>query len=244
MNCPSDPAFGAQKVDCDFTHGACNPIKEADGTTIEYGKDGAVFAIKKAGDAPTVESSNYIFFGHIDVDLKIAPGNCIVTSVVLQSDDLDEIDLEWLGGQPNKVQTNYFRRGDDGTYDRGRTHDVSDATGTFHTYSIDWTPDAIHWSIDGTVIRTVTKAEADPKFPQTPMRVKLGTWTPGPSASPGTIQWAGNGNLADFSQSPFNAYYRSVSIVDYAGGSAATDKSVKEYVYGDQSGSKDSIRVQ
>lgn len=242
MNCPSDPAFGAAKVYCDFTQGACNPIKEAAGTTIEYGKDGAVFAIKKVGDAPTVESNNYIFFGRIDVDLKIAPGNGIITSIVLQSDDLDEIDLEWLGGQPNKVQTNYFRKGDDGTYDRGGTHNVSDATGTFHTYSIDWTPNAIQWSIDGTPVRTVNKKDADPKFPQTPMRIKLGTWTPGAGASPGTIQWAGG--LADFSKAPFNAYYRSLSIIDYAGGSAATDKPVKEYVYGDQSGNKESIRIE
>ena len=42
--------------------------------------------------------------------LKAAPGTGIVSSAILQSDDLDELDWEWLGGTEyaSKVQTNYF----------------------------------------------------------------------------------------------------------------------------------------
>lgn len=42
--------------------------------------------------------------------LKAAPGTGIVSSAILQSDDLDELDWEWLGGTDyaSKVQTNYF----------------------------------------------------------------------------------------------------------------------------------------
>lgn len=48
-------------------------------------------------DAPTLNSNDYIFFGHVDVVMKAAAGQGIVSSFVLESDDLDEVDWEWLG---------------------------------------------------------------------------------------------------------------------------------------------------
>lgn len=242
--CKPDPAFGKDKASCDFTSGECDAFSELDGTSLEYNDKGAVFAIKKDGNAPTVETDKYIFFGRVDVDLQIAPGGGIITSVVLESDDLDEIDWEWVGSDDGHVLTNYFGKGgDDGTYNRGGTHDVSSASSTFHTYSIDWTPESINWMVDGTSVRTLSKADANGKYPQSPMRIKLGTWAPTEKAgsAPGTIEWA-NGP-ADFANGPFNAYYKKVTIVDYAGGSKPTDKDVKEYVYGDNSGKAESIQV-
>jgi hypothetical protein len=97
--------------------------------------------------------------------------------------------------------------------------------------------------IDDQVVRTLpyTDATGPNGYPQTPMQIKLGTWTAGsPDAAPGTITWAGG--LADYSQGPFNAYYKSISIVDYAGGDAPTTASVREYIYGDNSGSWKSIQ--
>jgi Glycosyl hydrolases family 16 len=37
-------------------------------------------------------SNHYIFFGRVETWLKSAPGQGIVSSIVLESDDLDEID--------------------------------------------------------------------------------------------------------------------------------------------------------
>jgi len=45
--------------------------------------------------APTINTTNYLFFGRVDVVMKAATGGGIVTSIVLQSDDQDEID--WVG---------------------------------------------------------------------------------------------------------------------------------------------------
>lgn len=185
-----------------------------------------------------------MFFGRLDVELKAAPGVGVVTSVVLESSDLDEIDWEWLGGDDEQVQTNYFGKGDTTTYDRGGFHDVSSPTTTFHTYSIEWTAKFVKWSIDGKLVRTLKYEEAQggKRFPQTPMEVKIGTWVAGgKDAAEGTVQWAGG--RTDFSQAPFDAYYKSVSIVDYAGGDGPSKDSVKEYVYGDNSGSWESIKV-
>lgn len=59
---------------------------------MTYGSDGAVFTINKETEAPTITSNWYFFFGRVDVVLKAAPGVGIVSSFVLESDDLDEID--------------------------------------------------------------------------------------------------------------------------------------------------------
>lgn len=50
-------------------------------------------------------------FGKVEVVLKAAPGAGIVSSFVMQSDDLDEIDWEWLGSDPDEVQSNFFGKG-------------------------------------------------------------------------------------------------------------------------------------
>lgn len=190
-------------------------------------------------------TDKYIFFGRIDVTLQAAPEQGIVTSVVLESDDLDEIDWEWVGSDDGRAQTNYFAKGNTATYNRGGFSPVGNPLGSFHTYSIEWTSTAINWLIDNAVVRTVTPADAAAsgnQYPQTPMQIKMGTWNAGtPDSAPGTREWAGG--LTDFSKAPFNAYYKSITITDYAGGSKAASGNVKEYTYGDNSGSWQSIKV-
>jgi hypothetical protein len=73
-----------------------------------YAKDGVTFTVAKSGDSPQLTSKWYIMFGRVDISVKAASGAGIVSSFVLQSDTLDEIDWEWLGADPDKVQTNYF----------------------------------------------------------------------------------------------------------------------------------------
>ncbi|KAK4241779.1 glycoside hydrolase [Achaetomium macrosporum] len=242
-DCPPDPAVGAKIVDVDFRKGANSFFKNADGTALKYDKDlGAVFSISKETDAPTISSNEYIFFGQVDVTVRAARGVGVVTSFVLQSDDLDEIDWEWLGGDNAQVQTNYFSKGCTEVYDRGGFSPVADPVNQFHTYTIKWTPDQLDWIIDGAVVRTLknTGVAGCSGYPQTPMQIKLGTWVAGRKNAPqGTIDWAGG--LTDFSQAPFEGYYQSVKIQDFMGGKGAT--AATEYVYGDRSGNWESIKV-
>jgi beta-glucanase (GH16 family) len=241
--CPHDKAVGAQIVDIDFRKGASSFFKAADGTDLKYDSGlGAVFTINKETDAPTITSNQYIFFGQVDVTVRASQGVGVVTSFVLQSDDLDEIDWEWLGGDATQVQTNYFSKGCTDTYDRGGFSPVSDPINNFHTYTIRWTPEKLDWIIDGAVVRTLTNSGLSgcSGYPQTPMQIKLGTWVGGRSDAPeGTIQWAGG--LTDFSKAPFYGYYQSIRIQDYMGGQGAT--SASEYYYGDKSGTWQSIKI-
>lgn len=145
-------------------------------------------AVAKQGDAPTLVSKFYIMFGHVDFVIKAAHGRGIVSSAVLQSDTLDEIDWEWIGGNNAQVQTNYFGKNQQGTFDRGAFHDNPGNHDAYHTYSIDWTSERTLWQINGVTIRTLTAAQAGPSYPQTPMQVKAGVWAGGdPTNPPGTI---------------------------------------------------------
>lgn len=106
--CPNDTGLEAYIFSSDFTTGSSANVNwsPATGTTMVYGKNGAEFTIAKAGQAPTLQTDFYIFFGKIDVVMQAAPGTGIVSSIVLESDDLDEIDWEFLGGDTTQVETN------------------------------------------------------------------------------------------------------------------------------------------
>ncbi|KAK3292693.1 concanavalin A-like lectin/glucanase domain-containing protein [Chaetomium fimeti] len=242
-DCPNRKAIGSKPVDIDFRKGASSFFKNADGTTLKYDDNlGAVFSISNDKQAPTIGSKEYMFFGQVDVTVRAARGVGVVTSFVLQSDDLDEIDWEWLGGDATQVQTNFFSKGCTETYDRGGFSPVADPVNQFHTYTIKWTKDQLDWIIDGAVVRTLKNTGIDgcAGYPQSPMQIKLGTWVAGRKDAPqGTIDWAGG--ITDFTDAPFDGYYQSLRIQDYMGGNGA--KEATEYHYTDRSGSWQSIKV-
>lgn len=90
-------------VNVNFVKGAVNSFAASGNPT--YGNSGVSFTVAKGGDAPQLSSLFYIMFGRVEITMKAAPGAGIVSSLVLESDDLDEIDIEWLGGsEPVAVQ--------------------------------------------------------------------------------------------------------------------------------------------
>ncbi|KAK4545790.1 hypothetical protein LTR36_002744 [Oleoguttula mirabilis] len=238
--CSDDTGLDTATFSSDFTTGSSANASwsAATGTTITYGTQGAEFIIDKAGEAPTIQTDFYIFFGRIEVKMKAAAGTGIVSSIVLESDDLDEIDWEWLGGNTAQVETNFFGKGNTTSYDRAIYYSVSTPQDSFHTYTIDWTSERIEWIIDGTVVRTLPYSDAltleGKNYPQTPMVLKMGNWCGGCSGeAAGTIEWAG-GNTT-FDNAPYTMYVESVAITNYNPGS--------KYEYSDETGDYDSITV-
>lgn len=229
--CKANPALGKSYA-WDFTQGPSNRFQKTSNKEITYNKNGAQFSISKSGDSPTLASEFYIMFGRVKVKAKSAPGIGIVSAIVLISDDLDEIDWEWLGKDKHQVQTNFFSKGDDGTWDRGGYHQVSDTQEVYHTYEIEWTSREINWLINGNLVRTL-KNPGNGYYPQTPMQLRIGSWSAGdPSNRKGTIEWAGG--LTDYGAGPYDFSVTTVEVQDYSTGSS--------YSYGDQSGSWTSIQ--
>ena len=229
QQCPPNAALG-RSINIDFTQGASDEFTAQGNPT--YDSNGASFTVGGSGDAPALISNWYMMFGKYEITMKAAPGAGIVSSSVLQSDDLDEIDWEWLGAQNDEVQTNYFGKGQTTSYDRAAVHAVGDTQGSFHTYTTEWTDSQIVWQIDGTTVRVLSADDANGQFPQTPSQLRIGAWSGGDPGNPqGTIDWSQG--PTDYSGGPYTMIVSSVSVTDYSTGS--------EYVYYDQSGDWTSI---
>jgi beta-glucanase (GH16 family) len=184
-------------------------------STIDYSSAGAEFSIDAPRQAPTIETDFYIFFGRVDVKMKAAKGTGIVSSIVFESDDLDEIDWEFIGSDTTHVQSNFFGKGNTTVYDRVEYINIDDPQDTFHTYTVDWNSERIEWIIDGATVRTVTFDDpltiGGKNYPQTPMRIKLGNWCGGcPGEPEGTVTWAGGNTTwegAPYVMGSFPAYH-------------------------------------
>ncbi|KAL9107915.1 MAG: hypothetical protein Q9227_007237 [Pyrenula ochraceoflavens] len=236
-DCAPNKALGVSNYTMDFTtQTPSSKVWNATAGTVNYGDDGAEFTIAQKMDSPTIQSNWYIFFGSVSVIMKAAPGRGVISSIVLESDDLDEVDWEFMGGNSTHVETNYFGKGNTSTFDRAIYYPVDNPQDNWHNYTVTWSSDAIGWWIDGQQVRELKYDDAvgGTQFPQTPMNVRLGIWPGGDPKEPkGTIEWAG-GEI-DYDKTPYTMTVKSLTVDDASRGTA--------YQYGDKTGSWQSIKV-
>jgi len=108
-------------------------------------------------------SSKAYGYGRIEARTRFATGDGVVSSFFLWKDGSEkagtfwnELDFEKLGADCH-LQTNPIYGNP--SADHGKKHELqSDLCGAFHTYTYEWTPEAIVWLIDGTEIRRETGA--------------------------------------------------------------------------------------
>lgn len=237
IQCPADPAFATSHTwNFNTTDAPSTDLWTVTAGTVDWTADGANFTIREKGDSPTIRSEFYIFGGRVEIWMKAAAGQGIVSSVMMLSDDLDEIDSEFIGSDGTNVQANYFGKGV-GNYTWMTKETVEGgAFDDFHNYTVYWTDTSLEWWIDGTLKRTLLPAEANNSYyyPQTPMRVYIGPWAGGdPDNAKGTIEWAGG--ETDYTKGPFTMAVKSISVTDFGKGVS--------YNYTDSSGSWDSIEM-
>ncbi|CAI4211248.1 unnamed protein product [Parascedosporium putredinis] len=198
---------------------------------------GAAFTVSKALDSPTLRTKFYFFFGRVEMMLKVASGQGIISSMMWLSDNLDEVDWEFFGTNGTYAATNYFGKGEE-DFTNGGYHEVPfDVRDDYHNYTTEWTRDRLDWYIDGRLVRTLLPKDANNtrNYPQTPMRLSLGIWAGGDSSMPqGVREWAGGDT--DYSKGPYTMWVKSVKVTDYTPDS-------KQYIFGDRSGSMDSIQI-
>ncbi|KAJ2956822.1 hypothetical protein NQZ79_g7377 [Umbelopsis isabellina] len=183
--------------------------------TYNLGSDGLEMRVlnpgdKKVGDGPTFISNQLIQYGYVEASIRSAPVDGIVTSFIFRAPNGDEIDWEWVS---NEGQTSYYYEGIDDYTTEGSAVIPDDST-NFHTYGIDWQPDAINWYVDGVVQRTVTRESTNQNgvyhYPTAAAHVELGLWDSSFSAS--TAAWA-HGPV-DWSKEPayISAYVQYVTV--------------------------------
>ncbi|OJJ48677.1 hypothetical protein ASPZODRAFT_62923 [Penicilliopsis zonata CBS 506.65] len=233
--CPADPALGTEHT-WQFNTTLDDKIWNVTNGEITTASNGTMFQIKEKLQSPTIESTFYIFFGIVESHVQMASGAGVVSSVVLESDDLDEIDWEWVGYNTSGVQSNYYGKGNTTSYDRAGYHYVPNAATEFHNYTTHWTHEKLEWWIDGELVRTLLYEDAvdGRNYPQTPSTVRYGIWPGGdPSESTGTIEWAG-GEI-NYTAGPYTMIVEKVRVHDFHTG--------KSYEYTNHSGDWQSIKV-
>jgi hypothetical protein len=235
--CPPNPALG---MELNFNFNTTPKFETWETTVgpVTYdANNGATFRISKMGDSPTIRTKFYFFWGRTEVILKAAKGRGVISSIMLLSDNLDEIDFEFFGTNHTHAQTNYYGKGFIPEITNGEYHPIDGSViDDYHNYTSIWTKDKLEFLIDGRNVRTLLAKDANNTYyyPQTPMRLYIGIWAGGDPRMPqGTREWAGGDT--DYSQAPFDMFVKSAHVKD--------DTTGKEYSYSDRSGSWESIKI-
>jgi hypothetical protein len=152
-------------------------------------------------------------YGRYESRLKFAAGDGVVSSFFLWKDGSEksgvfwnELDFEKVGADCH-VETNAIYGNPPANH--SQRHDVADPCGTYHTYTYEWTPEAIVWLIDNVEVRRETGATAAAYAQNAQaMQIRFNVW-------PGDATFGGN-----FSPNilPVHQYVDWVQFSTYSGG--------------------------
>ncbi|ODV89950.1 glycoside hydrolase family 16 protein, partial [Tortispora caseinolytica NRRL Y-17796] len=164
---------------------------------------------------PHITLPEYLMYGRVSVVTEVKSGNGVINSIVLKSDDGDELDVEIVGSNAVSWQSNYFVKGDTTTYDRMVTIDAPTLENGLHNFTIEWLPNRVAWYYDGVEVRVLTP-ETSQGLPTAPCRLSIGGWSVKPESSEWTIDWAKG--LPDFSQGPYGLIVHAITVQDFSSG--------------------------
>ncbi|SPO24993.1 related to cell wall protein UTR2 [Ustilago trichophora] len=177
-----------------------------DSGSLGPGPEGVLLQLKAAQQAK-ISTTDYLMYGYVEATLRHDARQGLVAAFITMSSIKDEIDWEFTTSNSSLGMTNYFWMGqpvrDHGVNISPPNFNVSD----WHTYGLNWTSAQLQWTIDGRVVRTLTREEAGSEYPRSPSRIQFSTWAGGNATNPvGTIEWAGGAidwNTPEYKKSGF-----------------------------------------
>lgn len=147
-------------------------------------------------------TNNTYGYGRVEARIKVAKGDGLVTSLFIYSGPTqgtanDEIDIEILGKDTTKMETNYFTNG---VGKHGTVIDLRfDAAENFHDYAFEWSPKAIKWYVDDVLVHTEIGKRG--RLPTVPGQIMVNLWSgTGAAAAEWTKPFV-------YANSPIRAYY-------------------------------------
>ena len=161
-----------------------------------------------------MRSRETLTYGKVEASMRFAAGSAVVSSLVLiytpwPPDDWNELDIEFLGKDTDRVQFNHMVNippADPATghvqFPELVTLDFNPAD-DFHTYAIEWVPGEARFLVDGAVLHTATEEMARMVLPQ---NILLTIWASDSSA------WAGP---LDETTAPTSATYDWIRVYRY-----------------------------
>jgi endo-1,3-1,4-beta-glycanase ExoK len=174
----------------DFTGGVMSLT--LDNATCKTGCAGKPYA---SGELRSVDVYGY---GRFETRMKPARGSGIISSFfVYNPSPDDEIDIEILGKDTTKMQTNYFGNGVGG-------HETMinlgfDASLNYHNYAFVWSRGLIQWYVDGVLVHSENGSHGT--LPVMPGKIMANLW-----AGIGVNSWIGPYSYAG----PLYADYESI----------------------------------
>lgn len=169
---------------------------------------GLLHLILTQSGGTSIRLDNKIQYGKIDVTMKVANGNSIVSAFILSSDETkDEVDFEFVQNQqyPNrKIQTTFYYRG----IPLYNVNDLYIDTGIelayiFNTYTIIWDKNFYEWRFNDKFLRRTYKNETD-NYPDSLSNIKISIWEHEPS------KWSGP--APNWNDVPFILYISSIKV--------------------------------
>ncbi len=159
-----------------------------------------------------LRTNGYYGYGCYEASFKpiMVPG--VVTSLFTFAGPYDnggngkhnEIDVEFLGNQPRRVQLNFWTNDDTYTSRNEVLIDLGwDPAAEFHRYGFKWTFDRIEWYIDGNHVHTAFHSASNPtpKATESLQKIMVNAWPVDETAE----LWAGSFN---YSGKPLHAEYQ------------------------------------
>jgi endo-1,3-1,4-beta-glycanase ExoK len=161
-------------------------------------------------------SKDTLEFGKVEARIRFAKGSAVVSSLVLiytpwPPDDWNELDIEFLGKNTDRVQFNHMINIPPADPIAGHKQypklvNLSfDPAASFHDYAIEWVPGRARFSVDGQVLHETTEEMQRMVLPQ---NILLTIW------ASGSAGWAGP---VDETTSPTSAEYDWIKVYSYTG---------------------------
>jgi GR25 family glycosyltransferase involved in LPS biosynthesis len=145
--------------------------------------------------AAAISTRASFLFGRFETTLRATNTPGLVTGFFLHRDSpRQEIDVEILGNQPNRLLVNvFYNPGTDGAkFDYGYRGTPAiiklgfDASKAFHRFAIEWDPCEIRWFVDEKLVHRRVTWDPTP-IPNLPMTLHVNTWPPRSRALAGRL---------------------------------------------------------
>ncbi|KAJ1984338.1 transglycosylase [Dimargaris verticillata] len=186
-------------------------IDEGGLATVENGN--LKMALTKQNTATTLNLTQTIPQGYVRARIKAGPGNGVVTAFTMRGANGDEIDHEWLGKKPGRVETTFFVGGKHiSGFEDSYNFDLpnGDATAEFFNYAFEFTQKEVKYYVNDKLEYTL-KNKGDGNFPLKPDHMLIGIWD-GSSVS----EWAGKTDYSKVSE--YATYFDWIEVVPYCDG--------------------------
>lgn len=183
-----------RKANVTFNDGKMQLIIDNDDTSVKIPYSGGEY-----------RSKGFYGYGRYEASIKAIKNDGVVSSFFTytgpsDNNPWDEIDVEILGKDTEKVQFNYFTNGK-GNHEY--LHELGfDASEDFHTYAFEWHKDKIVWFVDDVEVYSVTE-----NIPVTESKIMMNAWN-----GTGVDGWL---NHFDDSNLPLTAEYEWIAFTAF-----------------------------